>query len=90
VITFTTDAAMLEPGGTSGMIAGDVKAGLLTPDTLTDWGHCWTTVAQGSTLEDVKDLRGHSPIVLTSNTYGHVLEERQRQVAIGMDAVLGG
>jgi hypothetical protein len=35
-------------------------------------------------------LLGHSSIVLTSNTYGHVLERRQRLVARGMDAVLGG
>jgi hypothetical protein len=28
-------------------------------------------------------------IVLTSNTYGHVLEQRQRQVAMGTDAVPG-
>jgi integrase len=47
-------------------------------------------LAQGFTLEDVKNLLGHSSIVLTSNTYGHVLEERQREVALGMDAVLGG
>ena len=47
-------------------------------------------LAQGFTLEDVKNLLGHSSIVLTSNTYGHVLEQRQRQVAKGMDAVLGG
>ena len=47
-------------------------------------------LAQGFTLEDVKNLLGHSSIVLTSNTYGHVLEQRQRQVAMGMDAVLGG
>lgn len=46
-------------------------------------------LAQGFTLEDVKNLLGHSPIVLTSNTYGHVLAGRQRQVARGMDAVLG-
>jgi integrase len=46
-------------------------------------------LAQGFTLEDVKNLLGHSSIVLTSNTYGHVLEQRQRQVARGMDAVLG-
>jgi integrase len=46
-------------------------------------------LAQGFTLEDVKNLLGHSSIVLTSNTYGHVLKERQRQVAMGMDAVLG-
>jgi integrase len=47
-------------------------------------------LAQGFTLEDVKNLLGHSSIVLTSNTYGHVLERRQLQVAEGMDAVLGG
>jgi integrase len=47
-------------------------------------------LAQGMTLEDVKNLLGHSSITLTSNTYGHVLEQRQRQVAQAMDAVLGG
>ena len=41
-------------------------------------------------LEDVKNQLGHSSIVLTSNTYGHVLEQRQQQVAQGMDGVLGG
>ncbi len=46
--------------------------------------------AQGFTLEDVKNLLGHSSIVLTSNTYGHVLEKRQQQVARGMDAALRG
>jgi integrase len=46
--------------------------------------------AQGFTLEDVKNQLGHSTIVLTSNTYGHVPEHRQRQVARAMDAVLGG
>jgi integrase len=47
-------------------------------------------LAQGMTLEDVKGLLGHSSITLTSNTYGHVLEQRQRQVARAVDAVLGG
>lgn len=47
-------------------------------------------LAQGMTLEDVKNLLGHSSITLTSNTYGHVREQRQRQVATAMDAVLGG
>jgi integrase len=45
-------------------------------------------LAQGFTLEDAKNLLGHSSIVLTSNTYAHVVEQRQRQVAAGMDAVL--
>ena len=47
-------------------------------------------LGQGFTLEDVKNLLGHSSIVLTSNTYGHVVEQRQREVALGMDAALGG
>jgi integrase len=47
-------------------------------------------LAQGFTLEDVKNMLGHSTIVLTSNTHGHVLEKRKREVARGMDAVLGG
>jgi integrase len=57
-----------------------------------DLRHAAATFAlsQGFTLEDVKQLLGHSSIVLTSNTHGHVLEQRQRQVARGMDAVLSG
>jgi polyhydroxybutyrate depolymerase len=47
-------------------------------------------LSQGMTLEDVKNLLGHSSITLTSNTYGHVLEKRQHQVAQAMDVVLGG
>jgi site-specific recombinase XerD len=47
-------------------------------------------LAQGMTLEDVKNQLGHSTIVLTSDSYGHVLEQRQRDVARAMDAVLGG
>jgi integrase len=47
-------------------------------------------LAEGFTLEDVMNLLGHSSIVLTSNTYGHVLERRQQQVAAGMEAVPRG
>jgi integrase len=43
-------------------------------------------LAQGMGLEDVKNQLGHSSTTLTSNTYGHVPE--QRQVARAMDAVL--
>jgi integrase len=67
------------------------RAGL--PDSrFHDLRHAAATflLAQGMTLEDVKQLLGHSSIVLTSNTYGHVLEQRQRQVARAMDVVLGG
>ncbi len=47
-------------------------------------------LSSGMGLEDVKNQLGHSSITLTSNTYGHVLEQRQREVARVMDAVLGG
>ena len=46
-------------------------------------------LSQGFTLEDVENLLGHSSMVLTSNTYGHVLEQQQVAMAMGMDAVLG-
>jgi len=38
-------------------------------------------LSQGLTLEDVKQVLGHSTITLTSNTYGHVVEQRSRHVA---------
>ena len=41
-------------------------------------------------LEDVRNQLGHSSIALNYNTYGHVLEARQREAARVMDAVLGG
>jgi hypothetical protein len=47
-------------------------------------------LSQGFTLEDVKTCSGTAPIVLGSNTYGNVLEQRQREVARGMDAILSG
>ncbi len=40
--------------------------------------------------EDVKNLLGHSTIVLTSNICGHGVEPRQQEVARAMDAVLVG
>jgi integrase len=47
-------------------------------------------LAQGFTLEDVKRYLGHSSIVQTSNTYGHLVAGRSAEVAAGMDrAVIG-
>jgi integrase len=53
-----------------------------------DSGHVFTTLL-GRPMH-ASTVTHHSSITLTSNTYGHVLEERQRQVAAAMDAVLGG
>lgn len=46
-------------------------------------------LADGWALEDVKNLLGHSTIALTSNTYGHYLERRGREVAAGMERAIG-
>jgi len=43
------------------------------------WPAATFLLALGMMLEDVKNLLGHSSITLTSNTYGHVLERRQRE-----------
>lgn len=47
-------------------------------------------LAAGFNLEDVKNLLGHSTIALTSNTYGHYVEKRGREVAAGMARAIGG
>ena len=47
-------------------------------------------VPEGMTLQDVKEQLGHSTIVLTSNTYGHLLDERRSEMARELEAVLGG
>jgi integrase len=88
----TTIGTPIEAGAvTRAFHAALTRAGLPS-SRFHDLRHAAATFAlsQGFTLEDVKHLLGHSSIVLTSNTYGHVLEQRQRQVAMAMDVVLGG
>jgi integrase len=47
-------------------------------------------LSRGMTLQDVKEQLGHSTIVLTSNTYGHLLDGRRSEMARELEAVLGG
>jgi len=47
-------------------------------------------LAAGLSLEDVKQTLGHSSIRLTSDTYSHPQEERQREVAERMQTAIGG
>jgi len=46
-------------------------------------------LAQGVPMRVVMETLGHSTIVLTMNTYAHVLPALQREAAERMDAVLG-
>ncbi|MBA3875552.1 MAG: site-specific integrase [Anaerolinea sp.] len=45
-------------------------------------------LAAGHSLEDVKQMLGHSTIALTSDTYSHPVAERLREVAGGVEAML--
>jgi integrase len=45
-------------------------------------------LAQGMTLDDVKRVLGHASIALTSDTYGHLVEGRSREIADSMDRAL--
>jgi integrase len=47
-------------------------------------------LSHGYTLEDIKRLVGHSSIAVTSDTYGHLVEGRSREVADGMERAIGG
>lgn len=47
-------------------------------------------LAEGLTLEDVKQMLGHANISLTSDTYGHLVRDRKREVASRMQRAMGG
>ena len=92
VFSHPATGRVLDPSKLRRRFVSYAAAAGVRPVRFHDLRHAAATFAlsQGFTLEDVKQLLGHSSIVLTSNTYGHVLEQRQRQVALGIDAVLGG
>ena len=46
-------------------------------------------LANGSSLDDVKRVLGHSTITVTSDTYGHLVQGRSREIADAMDRMLG-
>ena len=46
-------------------------------------------LGQGATLHDVMKTLGHANIAETANTYGHLVEGRSRELADGMDRILG-
>src|ERR1017187_9510232 len=65
------------------------KRKLLPRLRLHDLRHSAATLllAQGVHARYIMELLGHSSITLTMNTYGHVLEEMQRETARQTDAV---
>jgi integrase len=45
-------------------------------------------LAQGLNLKDVAETLGHSRIAVTVDLYGHLYDERRREIADRMDAIL--
>jgi integrase len=45
-------------------------------------------LAQGLNLKDVSETLGHSRIAVTVDLYGHLYDERRREIAERMDAIL--
>ncbi|HME70122.1 MAG TPA: site-specific integrase [Myxococcota bacterium] len=68
------------------------RAGLPESTRFHDLRHSAATLllAQGVHPKIVQERLGHSSIVLTLDTYSHVLEGMQREAAVKLDAILGG
>lgn len=47
-------------------------------------------IAQGTPLEVVSEILGHSSITMTKDTYGHLFEDGKRAAAEAMGRLLGG
>jgi integrase len=45
-------------------------------------------LAQGVPLHEVSTILGHSGVQITADTYGHLYEQRRREIADRMDAFL--
>lgn len=89
---FTTPKGTpLDPRNVSRSWVAFVEAHELPVIRIHDLRHSAAALAlsQGLTLEDVKRMLGHSTIAQTSDTYGHLVRERQREVAASMDRAVG-
>jgi integrase len=91
-LVFTTPKGTpLDARNVSRAFARDRKAAGLEPMRIHDLRHTAASLmlAQGSSLDDVKRVLGHSTIAVTSDTYGHLVEGRSREIADAMDRMLG-
>ena len=81
----------LDARNVSRVFARDREAAGLPHMRIHDLRHTAASLmlAQGSSLDDVKRVLGHSTIAVTSDTYGHLVEGRSREIADAMDRMLG-
>ena len=91
-LVFTTPRGTpLDQRNVSRTFAGDCAMAGLPHMRLHDLRHTAATMmlAQGASLDDVKRVLGHTSIALTSDTYGHLVAGRSREVADGLDRLFG-
>jgi integrase len=92
-LVFTTPRGTpLDPRNVNRRFGAILEEAALPRIRLHDLRHTAASLmlARGYTLEDVKRVFGHASIVQTSNSYGHLVEGRSREIADGMQAILGG
>ena len=81
----------LDPRNVPRAFASDLRAAGLQHMRIHDLRHAAASMMlrQGSSLDDVKRVLGHASISITCDTYGHLVEGRSREVADGLDRLLG-
>lgn len=90
---FTTPlGSPLDPRNVSRSWAGATARLGLPRLRIHDLRHSYASqlLAAGYGLEDVKRALGHESIAVTSDTYGHLVEGRSRELAAGLDRRLQG
>lgn len=91
-LVFTTPKGTpLDARNVSRAFARDREAAGLPHMRIHDLRHASASMmlAQGSSLDDVKRVLGHSTIAVTVDVYGHLVEGRSREIADAMDRMLG-
>lgn len=81
----------LNPSTVQRAFAAAVERAALQPMRLHDTRHTAATLAltTGASLDDVKRMLGHASIAVTSDTYGHLVADRQVAIADALDAAIG-
>ncbi len=91
-LVFTTPRGTpLDPRNVSRAFGIDLESVGLRHMRIHDLRHTAASqmLAQGFTLDDVKRRLGHASIAMTSDVYGHLVVGRSREIADGLERLLG-
>lgn len=91
-LVFTTErGSPLDPGNVSNRFKLTLEQAQLPKIRFHDLGHTAATLLlqTGTHVKLVSEMLGHSSIVITLDTYSHVLPTMHDEIADTMDALLG-